>query len=113
MPGWVKVAGAASAVVAVEAAPSARPTLRPPAVLSRPRRLNSPSERRQRGGPLLVPPRRHTHPHGTVLDFTQLSDDYGSRLRFTGTLAGIHAQDLVAAEFTADFSGFRLVCAVE
>ncbi|WP_037691934.1 family 43 glycosylhydrolase [Streptomyces scabiei] len=52
-------------------------------------------------------------PIGPVLDFTHLSDDYGSRLRFTGTLAGIHAQDLVAAEFTADFSGFRLVCAVD
>ncbi|MEV6382349.1 family 43 glycosylhydrolase [Streptomyces sp. NPDC051773] len=49
-------------------------------------------------------------PIGPPLDFTHLSDDYGSRLRFTGTLAGIHAQDLVAAEFTADFSGFRLVC---
>lgn len=52
-------------------------------------------------------------PIGPVLDFTHLSDDYGSRLRFTGALAGIHAQDLVAAEFTADFSGFRLVCSVE
>ncbi len=52
-------------------------------------------------------------PVGPPLDFTHLSDDYGSRLRFTGTLAGIHAQDLVAAEFTADFSGFRLVCRAE
>ena len=52
-------------------------------------------------------------PVGPPLDFTHLSDDYGSKLRFTGTLAGIHAQDLVAAEFTADFSGFRLVCAAE
>ncbi|MDX3731201.1 glycoside hydrolase family 43 protein [Streptomyces caniscabiei] len=52
-------------------------------------------------------------PVGPPLDFTHLSDDYGSRLRFTGTLAGIHAQDLVAAEFTADFSGFRLVCGAE
>ncbi|MFF9773375.1 family 43 glycosylhydrolase [Streptomyces sp. NPDC013978] len=52
-------------------------------------------------------------PVGPPLDFTHLSDDYGSKLRFTGTLAGIHAQDLVAAEFTADFSGFRLVCVAE
>ncbi|QYX82877.1 family 43 glycosylhydrolase [Streptomyces akebiae] len=52
-------------------------------------------------------------PVGPPLDFTHLSDDYGPRLRFTGTLAGIHAQDLVAAEFTADFSGFRLVCGAE
>ncbi|MFF6784635.1 family 43 glycosylhydrolase [Streptomyces sp. NPDC012510] len=52
-------------------------------------------------------------PIGPVLDFSRLSDDYGSRLRFTGALAGIHAQDLVAAEFTADFSGFRLVCEAE
>ncbi|WP_086803768.1 family 43 glycosylhydrolase [Streptomyces caniscabiei] len=52
-------------------------------------------------------------PVGPPLDFTHLSDDYGSRLRFTGTLVGIHAQDLVAAEFTADFSGFRLVCGAE
>lgn len=51
-------------------------------------------------------------PVGPVLDFSHLSDDYGSKLRFTGTLAGIHAQDLVAAEFTADFSGFRLMCEV-
>ncbi|MDX3646470.1 glycoside hydrolase family 43 protein, partial [Streptomyces sp. MB09-02B] len=50
---------------------------------------------------------------GPPLDFTHLSDDYGPRLRFTGTLAGIHAQDLVAAEFTADFSGFRLMCGPE
>ncbi|MEE1764214.1 family 43 glycosylhydrolase [Streptomyces sp. SP18BB07] len=52
-------------------------------------------------------------PIGPPLDFTHLSDDYGSKLRFTGTLAGIHVQDLVAAEFTADFSGFRLVCGAE
>lgn len=52
-------------------------------------------------------------PMGPVLDFSRLSDDYGSRLRFTGVFAGIHAQDLVAAEFTADFGGFRLVCEEE
>ncbi|WP_328836482.1 hypothetical protein [Streptomyces europaeiscabiei] len=49
-------------------------------------------------------------PIGPPLDFTHLSDDHGPRLRFTGTLAGIHVQDLVMTEFTADFSGFRLTC---
>lgn len=47
-------------------------------------------------------------PVGPPLDFTKLSDDYGSKLRFTGSLAGIHAVDLVDAAFTADFTGFRL-----
>ncbi|QUC63785.1 hypothetical protein IOD14_11800 [Streptomyces sp. A2-16] len=47
---------------------------------------------------------------GPGLDFTQLSDDHGSRLRFTGAMAGIHAVDLVDASFTADFTGFRLSC---
>src|SRR6478672_6196964 len=43
MPGWVNVDGAASAVVAVAEtpAPRVRAAVRPPAVLSRPRRLNS------------------------------------------------------------------------
>ncbi|GEC03885.1 xylan 1,4-beta-xylosidase [Streptomyces spinoverrucosus] len=48
-------------------------------------------------------------PIGPPLDFSRLSDDYGSRLRFTGAMAGIHARDLVDASFTADFRGFRLV----
>ncbi|UUU30077.1 family 43 glycosylhydrolase [Streptomyces sp. CA-210063] len=52
-------------------------------------------------------------PIGPVLDFSRLSDDYGSKLRFTGAFAGIHAQDLVGAAFTADFGGFRLVCGEE
>ncbi|WP_114256020.1 glycoside hydrolase family 43 protein [Streptomyces sp. Go-475] len=47
---------------------------------------------------------------GPALDFSRLSDDHGSRLRFTGALAGIHARDLVDAAFTADFTGFRLTC---
>lgn len=47
---------------------------------------------------------------GPDLDFTRLSDDHGSKLRFTGAMAGIHAVDLVDAAFTADFSGFRLSC---
>jgi xylan 1,4-beta-xylosidase len=49
-------------------------------------------------------------PVGPPLDFSRLSDDYGSRLRFTGAMAGIHARDLVDASFTADFTDFRLVC---
>ncbi|CAM5488016.1 hypothetical protein SALBM311S_08595 [Streptomyces alboniger] len=47
---------------------------------------------------------------GPPLDFTTLSDDYGSKLRFTGSMAGIHAVDLVDAAFSADFTGFRLTC---
>lgn len=47
---------------------------------------------------------------GPPLDFTKLSDDYGSKLRFTGAMAGVHAVDLVDALFTADFTGFRLTC---
>ncbi len=47
---------------------------------------------------------------GPALDFSRLSDDHGSRLRFTGAMAGIHARDLVDAVFTADFRGFRLTC---
>ncbi|MFI6015822.1 family 43 glycosylhydrolase [Streptomyces sp. NPDC051243] len=49
-------------------------------------------------------------PIGPPLDFTRLSDDYGSKLRFTGAMAGVHAVDLVDAAFTADFTGFRLTC---
>ncbi|MBK3563828.1 family 43 glycosylhydrolase [Streptomyces sp. MBT62] len=52
-------------------------------------------------------------PVGEPLDFGKLSDDHGTRLRFTGTMAGIHAMDLVDAEFTADFRDFRLVCTPE
>ncbi|MFE5888150.1 family 43 glycosylhydrolase [Streptomyces sp. NPDC056462] len=49
-------------------------------------------------------------PIGPPLDFTKLSDDHGSRLRFTGAMAGVHAVDLVDSAFTADFTGFRLTC---
>ncbi|MFG2725304.1 family 43 glycosylhydrolase [Streptomyces canus] len=49
-------------------------------------------------------------PVGPELNFTRLSDDHGSKLRFTGAMAGIHAVDLVGAAFTADFTGFRLSC---
>lgn len=48
---------------------------------------------------------------GPKLDVSKLSDDHGGRLRFTGTLAGIHARDLVDAAFTADFRDFQLACA--
>src|ERR1700754_3554671 len=41
MPGWVKVAGAACAVVATVAPRRATAAVRPPAVFRRPRRLNS------------------------------------------------------------------------
>lgn len=47
-------------------------------------------------------------PLGPVLDFSELSDDAGSGLRFTGALVGIRATDLVAAAFVADFGGFRI-----
>lgn len=47
---------------------------------------------------------------GPELDFSRLSDDYGSRLRFTGAMAGIQVWDPVDAGFTADFSRFRLDC---
>lgn len=49
-------------------------------------------------------------PVGPPPDFTRLSDGYGSKLRFTGAMAGMHAVDLVDASFTADFTGFRLTC---
>ncbi|KOG32675.1 family 43 glycosylhydrolase [Streptomyces resistomycificus] len=49
-------------------------------------------------------------PVGPPLDFGKLSDDHGSRLRFTGAMAGVHAVDLVDGAFTADFTGFRLTC---
>ncbi|MEV3968612.1 hypothetical protein AB0K68_10800 [Streptomyces sp. NPDC050698] len=45
---------------------------------------------------------------GPALGSSRLSDDQGSRLRFTGAMAAIHARDLVDAAFTGDFTGFRL-----
>jgi xylan 1,4-beta-xylosidase len=47
-------------------------------------------------------------PIGDVLDASRLSDDYGPLLRFTGAFAGIAAQDLNDATFTADFRDFHL-----
>ena len=52
------------------------------------------------GGPLT--------PIGPPLDLTELSDDFGPRLRFTGVMAGIHAMDLVDGKWTADFSDWSL-----
>lgn len=49
-------------------------------------------------------------PAGPALDISRLSDDHGSKLRFTEAMAGIHAVDLVDAAFTAGFTGFRLTC---
>jgi xylan 1,4-beta-xylosidase len=42
-------------------------------------------------------------PVGPALDATRLSDDYGSRLRFTGAMVGLCAQDLNGAGSAADF----------
>jgi xylan 1,4-beta-xylosidase len=43
---------------------------------------------------------------GPVLDYSKLSDDYGSTLRFTGALVGLCAQDLNGAHAVADFDYF-------
>ena len=45
---------------------------------------------------------------GGVFDASKLSDDYGSGLRFTGTLVGICAQDINNHRTTADFDYFTL-----
>lgn len=45
---------------------------------------------------------------GSALDFSQLSEEYGGRLRFTGAFAGIYAYDLVDACFSAEFTDFVL-----
>ncbi|PUB25491.1 xylan 1,4-beta-xylosidase [Promicromonospora sp. AC04] len=45
---------------------------------------------------------------GPDVDFSELSDDFGGRLRFTGAFVGISAVDLVDGAFTADFSGWAL-----
>ncbi|KAB8161910.1 family 43 glycosylhydrolase [Streptomyces sp. 3MP-14] len=44
---------------------------------------------------------------GPELDATRLSDDYGSRLRFTGAFLGICAQDLGGTRAPADFRAPR------
>jgi xylan 1,4-beta-xylosidase len=43
---------------------------------------------------------------GTVLDFSKLSDDYGSTLRFTGAMIGLCAQDVGGTRAIADFDYF-------
>lgn len=43
---------------------------------------------------------------GPVLDFSKLSDDYGSTLRFTGAMIGLCAQDLNGTHCHADFDYF-------
>jgi len=43
---------------------------------------------------------------GPVLDFSKLSDDYGSTLRFTGSFVGVCAQDVGGTNAIADFDYF-------
>ena len=43
---------------------------------------------------------------GAILDFSKLSDDYGSTLRFTGAMVGVCAQDLNGTHAVADFDYF-------
>jgi xylan 1,4-beta-xylosidase len=50
---------------------------------------------------------------GPELDLSELSDDFGPRLRFTGAFAGISAVDLLEGAFTADFSDWSLACVAE
>ena len=43
---------------------------------------------------------------GPELDFSKLSDDYGSTLRFTGAMVGMCAQDVGGTHVIADFDYF-------
>ena len=43
---------------------------------------------------------------GPALDFSKLSDDYGSGLHFTGAMVGLCAQDLSGLNIPADFDYF-------
>lgn len=43
---------------------------------------------------------------GPVLDYSKLSDDYGSTLRFTGAMIGVSAQDVGGTNAVADFDYF-------
>jgi xylan 1,4-beta-xylosidase len=43
---------------------------------------------------------------GPVLDYSKLSDDYGSTLRFTGSMVGVCAQDVGGTNAIADFDYF-------
>ena len=44
---------------------------------------------------------------GPELDFSKLSDDYGSTLRFTGAMIGVCAQDVGGTRANADFDYFE------
>ncbi|GAA4702955.1 glycoside hydrolase family 43 protein [Phytohabitans rumicis] len=48
------------------------------------------------------------HEVGPPLETVKLSDDYGSGLRFTGTLVGLCAHDLTGTRVAADFDYFSL-----
>jgi len=43
---------------------------------------------------------------GPLLDYSKLSDDYGSTLRFTGSMVGLCAQDVAGTRAVADFDHF-------
>jgi xylan 1,4-beta-xylosidase len=43
---------------------------------------------------------------GSKLDYSKLSDDYGSTLRFTGAMVGVCAQDVGGTNAVADFDYF-------
>lgn len=45
---------------------------------------------------------------GLPLDLTKLSDDYGSVMRFTGTMIALCCQDLNGSQAYADFCDFRI-----
>src|SRR5699024_10797157 len=47
-------------------------------------------------------------PVGPVLDMTELSDDFGPTLRFTGAFVGISAVDLVEGRWHGDFTDWQL-----
>jgi xylan 1,4-beta-xylosidase len=46
------------------------------------------------------------HPIGGLIEITHLSDDFGERVRFTGTYIGLCAQDLSGTRKPADFDYF-------
>lgn len=48
-------------------------------------------------------------PIGPSVDMSELSDDFGPVLRFTGAFAGVSAMDLVDGTWYADFSGWQLL----
>ncbi len=45
---------------------------------------------------------------GGIMDMNKLSDDYGDNLNFTGTFAGLCAQDLNGTRIQADFDYFHI-----